>query len=739
MLKLKALELIQLFRQPGGAEFVLFCNEMLRDVCFKYAIPQSDVSTCSRTDAKDGGVDTRICSPARGNEPFGFFGSPSAWQFKASDEVSLTHTKIRAEVNKTHARACIEAGDAYRICVCAHIADDKKQELERALNSEVIKINHSAPPAKILNIDDLVAMANAFPALTFSYHLGLDARCIVFGAWGANATAVTKVFIPNSAFDATRAKILAHVDLAANVPDPVLTLQGEAGVGKTRTVYEALRSSPASALVLYTDNEDHAIEIANQIANNETLTAIIVADDCSLSGQEALDRKLIGCRDRVRCVCIDNSLLRAATPAPMLSVRKLTASELEQILKANFTSIPPDRIRTYAHFSEGFVRLAADMCQYDPQIAQAAAISPIVTKVELYYRDRLRSEQRLKAVEAIALLKRVRRRGDAPTEFDELCNFLQLDKIDTEQTLASIKESPGFIERGALYYRVTPQLIAIIAFSAAWRRWASGREQEFLSRLPNSIQESFLQRVSESADEGVRSTVQDFFRRFADRFTPKDLADAPLVNKLILLMETDPETYLPKMQQVINSATDDELTAEPDWTRGSWGARRQLVWLAERYAQFPEFFAACEQILFILAQHECEPNIGNNATKTWQQLFRIQLSGTAVPFTTRLGLLKRRIDLADASDGPLLAGALDRTLDVFSSRMLGPPVIGGRIPPHDWFPRTHTELQECIEAGLRLIDAATRSAEPLASSARKIFLDNIVTYAGGWAPSPGRV
>jgi hypothetical protein len=71
-MRLDELQLIQLFRQPGGMEFVRFCNEVIRDTCWARGVPQSEVSTTLRNDFKDGGVDTRV---GRGipNDTFGYF------------------------------------------------------------------------------------------------------------------------------------------------------------------------------------------------------------------------------------------------------------------------------------------------------------------------------------------------------------------------------------------------------------------------------------------------------------------------------------------------------------------------------------------------------------------------------------------------------------------------------------------------------------------------------------------
>src|SRR5258708_40263150 len=226
----------------------------------------------------------------------------------------------------------------------------------------------------------------------------------------------------------------------------------------------------------------------------------------------------------------------------------------------------------------------------------------------------------------------------------------------------------------------------MIAFEAAWRRWAEGREDEFLASVPEEIQEGFLQRVSEGRSVEVRNTVQKFFRRFADSFSARDLVDLDLVNRLLRLIRTDPEQYLPRLREIINAATHEDLTQVPEWTRGSWGPRRQLVWLAEGFVEFAEFFSDCEDILYVLARHECEPDIANNATKTWQRLFRMQLSGTSLPLSTRLDVLRRRVTTATADNAELIAGALAKTLDFHRSRGLGPAPLARRLVPRDWRP-----------------------------------------------------
>ena len=734
MLRLQENELIQLFRQPGGSDFAEFCDLIIRAHCFVHAVPQSEISFTSRSDIKDGGVDERVGTAVPGDET-GFFGDKSAWQFKAGDEAKVTKPSVVKEVKKRYARERILAGDAYRICICDHLTPTKKESLEQALVAAVQSINAGAPKPYVLSIKDVCELANAFPALVMRYRPGMSGACILFDAWRQMATQVTPTFVPDEKYPSTRNAILNHTDFGRQVEDIVLTLHGQSGVGKTRSVFESLSEiSAASSIVIYLNDEEQVSTLANQLANDQTSRAILVADECSLDTRVRLSRTLAPCKKRVRCICIDNSLERLSSAAPQLTVEKPNELALQNILSANYPQIASERIRAYAQLSEGFVRLAADMCcYYDEKIVQAGHFGPIAEKLEEYYRERLGNEDRLKAVEAIALLKRVKRKGDLPTELELICQLTGVNRKTIEQTLAEIKDAPGFIERGELYYRVTPELIAAIAFEAGWKRWAESDPQRFLRDMPEPIQESFIQRVSEGRSGEVRKIVQEFFRRFADSFTSRDLRDINLVNRLIGLIETDAEMYLPLLRHTLEAAPSEDLVSESTNWLGSWGPRRELVWMAEKFVQFPEFFGECEKILYVLALNECENNLSNNATNIWQQLFRIQLSGTALPFPERLEILRIRMREATDHAASVLSGGLASTLEFHGYRMVGPTVVAGRMVPSEWYPKRE-EMPGYVEAALKLLNETMAHPIPeLASQARAIFIEKVEWLARqGW-------
>ncbi len=131
MLQVDENELVMRFRQPGGKDWVDYVNNLLYAAAWQTGIAESEVHTCLRTEIGDGGVDTRV---ARGsmNEPTGFLQQASIWQFKGAGEATVTENSIITEVNKTYAKERIIAGDAYRMCVCAHITRIESVEFCRS-------------------------------------------------------------------------------------------------------------------------------------------------------------------------------------------------------------------------------------------------------------------------------------------------------------------------------------------------------------------------------------------------------------------------------------------------------------------------------------------------------------------------------------------------------------------------------------------------------------------------------
>jgi hypothetical protein len=494
----------------------------------------------------------------------------------------------------------------------------------------------------------------------------------------------------------------------------VLPVQDAAGVGKTRLIVEAIRQMPgAQELVVVTNDDRRAQEAAQWLVNAGQHTAILVADECSLQARYELNGLLRGHESRVRSIAIDNTGEPPPRGAPGIWIERIAISTAEQILQQNFSGVPHERRRAYADLSGGYVRLAADLCRHDGEMHLAGSLLPAIPTLQDYYRRRLAQDEQ-RVIEAISLVQRIGHSEDVAEQLDILGELAGVTPSFARETVARLKDAPGFIVVTPRYYYVTPQIIAEIAFQRAWERLASQNPASFLDRIPEPLRGAFELRVRGLSGQEVRSIVSAHFRKRVAGLTPADLADPGKIEQFVGLLETDPSVYLPQLTRLVHEASDAELLATGDAVIGGRCTRRELVWAAERLAIFPEYFESAETILRRLAANETEHGIGNNATGIWRQLFRVYLSGTAVAFGDRFEIFRRALFFETPAERDLALGGLDHLLDTHVTRMGTPNVVGGRIPPSDWHPRTQAEFEDCFSRVIGLTEEVLDRPEPFA-------------------------
>jgi hypothetical protein len=704
MLKIDPIELANSFQRSGGTDWVDFMGNVLWAACWQVGVPESAVVTCLRTDIPDGGVDTQV-SLGSGRDVTGYLKDPTVWQFKAAREANLRPGELVAEVNKPYARERILAGNAYRLCLCAQLPPDGRAELETALEAAVAAINPSAPQPKVLTVDVVARIAGHFPNLLQEFHgQFLQSKTLTFPTWSRKVIALTPTFVPGEAFEQVKLRVGKHIDPTTVPQQAVLSVRGMASIGKTRSVHEALKSFHASAsLALYVDDGRQAEDVARLLANTDRMSGVLVVDDCSAQTRDYLNEALAGHRARVRVIAIQHDSDEDVTSSPELQLLRYSSDEIAAILLANFQGIARERLRAYIDLSDGYLRFAIDLCRSDHEIQQSQGIVPALPAIMSYYRNRLGSDADY--VDSLGLFTRVGRHREQGAELDALCKWRGFDRGLFEQRCAELKESPGFVERTAVYYRIRPDIIAVHAFAAAWKKWAEGREKEFLrgvQALPTEMQKSFLDRVVKSGTPSAKTNVRNFFQSFASSLTGADLCDAEKVGRMIALVEVDPDHYLPQLRRLVVDASDAEIGVERRSFFG-WGPRRQLVFAAENMAHFAAYFDDAERILFRLSQVEIEPGIGNNASGVWDRLFRPLYSGTPVPFPKRIALLGERLPPPDWPLGSAFKAALEKTFDYLGTGRVAPGILAGRIPEPQWRFGSETDRDESIVSCLRLL------------------------------------
>ncbi len=271
-------------RGGGGEPFAGFVNTLLRAQSFKYGIPDSAISTSRQQNVGDGGVDAQINQGADVDKT-GRLRCPSAWQYKAVGSKGITEDSVCKEIEKRYAAQLVKEGYGYRICVCSELTPEKKEKLEKALNEKATSINPSAKTCYVLSASDLADWANRLPGVVGSFFEWPVTIALHWQAWEKSETSVTPEYVVPPGWEQYLQAIRTHVCFPVPPADPILTVQGSAGVGKTRLVFEAIRQTDgASQLVVVTNDEKKAQEIGAWLVNQGRMAAILVADECSVQG-----------------------------------------------------------------------------------------------------------------------------------------------------------------------------------------------------------------------------------------------------------------------------------------------------------------------------------------------------------------------------------------------------------------------------------------------------------------------
>lgn len=703
----------------GGEQFMHFVDRLIRATAAQGGLAQSEIQTQLRANIKDGGVDTQV-KQAIPQDRIGWFAVPTFWQYKAVDATAIDDepkkTKfndLQEEIHKPYAEKLIKDGYGYRFCILGDMTPVKVAEWESLLKTEAHAINPNAPEPRVIHGGQLLHWAEHFPAVVAwlrpigsSVQL-LDTRIVSVREW-------TPKFVPNAEWSGVQDQIRQHADFAAPCigGEPCLTIGGAAGVGKTRLVIETLaENTSAAGLVVYAADEQDARALAMVIVNTPHQAAILVADECTPSTRNFLNENVRGHSSRLRIICLDNTGERLASLASQVWLSPEALKNTDSILEANFPVVPSDRRWQYSQLSRGFVRLAADMCLHDDEL-RAGDLAGLLQSVETYIRGRL-SPENLPAISMLALFHKVGFSAEVRPDLDSLCKSSGLTQQQFQNAVRSVKDSPGFVVQAGRYWYVTPEIVARILFAEGWQRWVSHDPAAFLQQLPEHLRQQFIDRCSTLGASEVRDAVAKFFRGWFGRLTAEALTAPENTSLAEAIVETSPEEFLPQLRAIIESASAGELLNINGNNVGrGWGPRRKLVWLLERLVTFPEFFADCEACLFRLALHETESQIGNNATETWRGLFGVYLSGTAASFVSRLRVLEQRTMAANLDEAKLAFRGLAGILEPSGSRVVGPPVVAGRLRPQYWQPTTIGEELDCYRSALAICVIHLGGASP---------------------------
>jgi hypothetical protein len=708
MIRINA-ENIYALRNSTGKPLTDLIDRLIRSSAVTLGISSAAVLDNPRVNYPDGGVDTQV-TEVGSSDTLTYFNVVTVWQYKAVALKDFSDAKAREEISgtsKSYVRALLGQGYGHRLCIGDDGSAERKAEIKSVLNAEIKKVNPTAPDALVLFASDIVDWVNMFPAIAAEMLGASLTNFFHFNTWQNRERAFTKLFVATTESDVIFQSIGRHLDWKGIPTTTRITVSGDAGVGKSRTVVEAIAALPEVApLTLYTDDEDKALDVARALSNQQGLYAVLVADECTDATAFQIAKLLQGTQHRIRLITIDNALERMDKSDLRLSA--IGPQMVEKIVEANFPAVESGRRYRYCQLAEGYLRFAIFLCDNDDLIVREGHLGTLLHDTKSYLSTVFDKDGPFKAGDftalmVISLIQRCGARDNLFSDLQQLCALVGLDAKDIRERLYRMQRTNGLVGRAGRYLFVTPTPVAMVCFQAAWSRWAEPDPRAFLEAFPKNLVPSFLARMARAPEE-VGSVVNAYFRDWAISRGGSIFADANETKQFLLLVRSYPDAMIPKLHQLIKTATPEQLGGQ--YSDG----RRQLVTDATEIASFPQWFPFAEDILFFLARYESEPGLGNNATKVWAALFPIRCN-VATPFPERLQILRTRLVEADKATKLLCVEALVNAIDDRSLHMISGEPYGNRIAPSPWSPKTWPELYDHLKQALSELNLLSRDED----------------------------
>lgn len=619
----------------------------------------------------DGGVDG-LLNMAGLSEPSGWFGELSAFQFKAG---STSVTKAKSELTKTPKNGKPRIGDkirqGYRVVwfVARTLIDQDLKNFEDELKSTVSSINSNSPDPIVIDLNRLADLLSWTPSVAMQVASNPGLFLTSDAALKETPHSFLPKFVPGSHFDQLKADVI-NFFTSEEQSDPIKYIAGEPGIGKTRSILEAVESSDKlGGTVCYFEDPTKVGQFFT-LAKQEHWRGCMIVDE--FIGEAAttvsIDSKTVPSGFKVLLIGHSHTTSRISSRItnPMVPP---TEDEIKQPLSENFQDLQEFRIRESVKLSKNNIRLARLICDYyrrnpGSQGIDANSLSRIVSE-EL---DRMPFGQ--DALKRLALLPNL-----LSEETTDFCKLIEMDENEFRQACRKVSQSSALIQfNDHVAYIGSPA----VAQMALLRLWDEDRDLA-VRVLSNSgdFNSRILISINHLPSCNQKEEMLSFFKLPTAELKLQDLFSASVGQRFLTLLTADPDTYLPVIHRLIeeNIGRLDQLPYE-----GVPVGRREIIWRVRDLAQFEEYFELAEEIVYLLAREEAPSAYSNIASSYWKSWFQAYFDNTVFPYEKRLDILQNRVENGDDTDRLLVTSAIGNPFPDYGD-MVPSSRVGGRIAP----------------------------------------------------------
>lgn len=702
--------------------------DLLREEAFRHGIPPQAVHWDHRTNRGDQGRDIVIEASHSDPNPRFIPQLPSIWSLKSGQD-GIKPATLRSEImHHDHevVRKHLQAGNPYVWCTLRPIDENARTELrEKAQEIAIEEFIFNPALVEFRTLDLLCTILNDHPGLIAKHFPDLAAR--MKGVDNLIEWERDDRFSMSWVDFSDRSVFLTQIQthLRARRGTNVLHIAGLSGVGKTRIVREACRTADDLEGVLYVPRYNALDEsFIRHLTRNEHIIARVIIDEMPLSGLEYFKSKVGDFSNRLRFITIgpahskdtshiDSNILILSAPETKIGVLAVVRQAGRELSDAVLASI--------AEFSAHDLRLALMLVAATKQ-GEFSELpiqdgDDVWNRVTRLFRDRIGNVDTFSDhYRYLTVCIDIGCTGDRRTELEHIASEFDVAVQRLDEAIANAVPC-GLGIQTPLFFEAGPR--ALTAHLFRHRVWPAlrNRVSQFLQRLPERLLRRFMERCHECFGEERKQMEQALDAFFLEAIGVHDLsqlADRERSRLFKAWAELDPEHGLAWLSEAVGNASDEQLAlldGDPDGS-GGWRGRRQIVWLCDNLACFGEYFYTCERVLFRLAQVETEKAIGNNSTGVWREMYLPILANTEISFPDRSKLLIKRLCHANTTTLSLILGAVIEALGPIPYRVASPAVVGGRLVPPPWRPKTREELINLQQTFASETIAAIRGLKP---------------------------
>lgn len=503
--------------------------------------------------------------------------------------------------------------------------------------------------------------------------------------------------------------------------DNALRVIGYPGIGKTRSVLEALREDDLSPLVIYFEKPSPVLDMnfLTLLGVRNENEAIVVVDECDPLSHTQLISALAGAKSKVKLITIYNEGLGATSGVKIIDLNeneRLSSESIVAIMK--YYQVPDDVAKRWEPFCDGSPRVAhmiAENLKRDTGNILANPSDDMAMERILANTDQLDSETFKKRRVVISWLALFHKFGWCK-EFTNERKFI-LHKIqqktgyseqDIEEVIKELKERKVLQGDKTLY--ISPRLLHI----RAWVWWWGQNSNDFdlsdmkqvtyngeTTVMSKELYEWFTQMFEYAREvKGASDVVLKLLSLDGPLANEAELIEALSGNFFHGLAKADPENALLFIENWFSSKTDDEL-------RVFRFNRMNLVRTLEGIAVWNSLFVRAAELLLRLAATEYDHTYSNNSEGTFASLFSNgpgKVAPTEASPADRLPVLERALDSKDKRRQMMAIKAVNSAIESSHfTKMGGAEVQGLRAEPQFWTPKTYGEQWDAFRNVWELI------------------------------------